>query len=80
MVTQAIENPHIDYQSQLFDTNQNTFSKKFCKYVEGLHKDRTGIAPLKVNKTIIYEGKDKAEEPNDQFFSVFTEKDVSYIP
>ena len=37
-VTQAIENDHVVYQSQLFDT---TVSKKFWKYIKGLYMQRS---------------------------------------
>ena len=47
-VIQAIEDAHGDYQEQLFDTESNTVSKEFWKYIKGLCKDRTGVASLKV--------------------------------
>ena len=69
-VTQAIENAHGDYQQQLFDTKSNTVSKKFYK------NDHTGVASLKVNGFTI-QGQ---RILNNQFFSVFTEENISYIP
>ena len=43
-------------------------------------KDRAGIAPLKFNGMTISSSEDKAEVLNNQFYSVFTDEDISHIP
>ena len=55
-------------------------SKKFWKYVKSLCEDRTGIAPLKFNSMTVSSSEDKAEVLNNQFYSVFTDEDISHIP
>ena len=45
-----------------------------------MRKDRAGIAPLKFNGMTISSSEDKAEVLNNQFYSVFTDEDISHIP
>ena len=79
-VAQAINNAHTDCQGQLFETSFNTISKKFWKYVKSLRKDCARIALLKCNGMTINSSEDKAEVLNNQFYSVFTDEDISHIP
>ena len=46
--------------------------KRFWQYIKSTRKDYTGVATLKVNGTIINVPKEKADQLNKQFESVFT--------
>ena len=43
----------------------------------GIHRDNTGVAPLKHQNSLISNPHDKAKILDDQFYSVFTHEDLS---
>ena len=54
------------------DNEPTSGMKRFWQFVKSKRKDRTGVATLKVNGNSISNPKDKANELNKQFESVFT--------
>ena len=55
--------------------------KKFWNFIKHQRTDHSGVAPLKVNGSLITDPLMKAEALNDQFQSVFTrESDLDNIP
>ena len=57
-------------------------TKPFWRYVKSLHRDNSGISPLKQDGKLHNDSKDKAEILNNQFKSVFTvtQPSASEIP
>ena len=80
LLIQCIKHSHTNYQNRLFD-NEGHASKNFWKYVKNLRKDRVGVSPLKVNgKVLDLDGAEKADALNNQFYSVFTNGDLTNLP
>jgi len=79
-ITQEVNKAHANCQCQLFENNTHTISKRFWKYIKSLHKDHIGVPPLVTNEITISKSKDKAETLNQQFYSVFTDEDLSSVP
>ena len=82
-VTQEISKAHTNYQTQIFENNTCTVSKRFWKYVyiaKELTKDHVGFPPLTTDGVTTSKSKDKADILNHQFYSVFTDEDLSSIP
>ena len=50
--------------------------KRFWNYIKSLHKDSTGIAPLKDKGSLFNVSKGKADILNRQYQSVFTHEDT----
>jgi len=71
-----IKRSHTSYQNRLFD-NEGHVSKHFWKYVKNLRKDCVGVSPLKLDGKILIE---KANALNNQFYSVFTNEDLTNLP
>ena len=57
------------------DNDHTPKQKRFWNYIKSLRKDSTGIAPLKDNGRLFNTSKDKADIPNRQYQSVFTQED-----
>ena len=55
-------------------------TKPFWRYINGIKKYNTRIAPIKSEGKLFSDSKDKAELINKQFQSVFTQGDKSAIP
>ena len=79
-VTQEISEAHTNYQTQIFENNTCTVSKRFWKYIKSLRKDHVGVPPLTTDGVTTSKSKDKADILNHQFYSVFTDEDLSSIP
>ena len=54
--------------------------KRFWSFIKSLRKDNCGVAPLKENKKVHADLKDKANILNKQYESTFTREDTSNIP
>ena len=54
--------------------------KKFWTYIKSLRRDNTGVAPLKDQGILYSSAKDKANILNQQYYSVFTQEDLTNIP
>ena len=79
-ITKDIRTAHSRYQCQLFDSDSNTTSKKFWKYIKSLRKDHVGVSTLSSGDKQIIDSFEKAELLNKQFHSVFTNENLSDIP
>jgi len=55
-------------------------NKNVWKYIKTLCKDDTGIPPLRLNNELITSAQEKADALNNQFYSIFTDEDLSDIP
>ena len=78
-ITADINYSHTNYQNQLFNSKGHV-SKRFWKYVKSLRKDRVGVSPLKIDGKDIINGAEKADMLNNQFYSVFTNEDLTNFP
>jgi len=80
-ITADINYSHTNYQNQLFN-NKGHVSKRFWKYVKSLWKDHVGVSPLKMDGKDVINGAEKAESDtlNNQFYSVFTNEDLTNFP
>ena len=54
--------------------------KRFWKYIKSLQKDCVGIPPLTTDGVTTSKSEDKADILNCQFYSVFTDEDLSSVP
>ena len=79
-ITRLIRESHRKYQNKMFSDNGSVNKKKFWRYVKTLRRDIHGIAPLKVDNSLVHHSEGQAEILNKQFQSVFTEADLSSIP
>jgi len=75
VINNEIKHRQESYQNNLFD-GENA-KKKFWKYIKTLRKDSTGIPPLRLKNQLITDAQEKADALNDQFYSVFTDEDLS---
>ena len=50
------------------------------KYIKNLQKYRVEISPLKFNGRVLVDGAEKANVLNNQFYSVFTNEDLTNLP
>ena len=73
-ITQEISEAHTNYQTQIFENNTCTISKRFIK---SLQKDYVGIPPLTTDGVTTSKSEDIL---NCQFFSVFTDEDLLSDP
>ncbi|XP_072042974.1 uncharacterized protein [Amphiura filiformis] len=68
----------------LEDSNQESptpyVNKKFWGHVKNLKRDGTGVATLQVDGKEMVSGKDKANALSNQYCSVFTTENLSFIP
>ena len=79
-ITSDTKTSHTNYQNRLFD-NEGQVSKKFWKFVKNLRKDRVGVSTLKLDDKILGDGTEKANTTlNNQFYSVFTNEDLTNLP
>ena len=77
-----------NYINQLIEpiNDENTSAggnqKRFWNYIKTLRRDTTGIQPLKSRHTgkLVASPEEKANILNEQYKSVFTEEDTSFIP
>ena len=76
-ITQEISQAYTNYQTQSFENNTCTVSKRFWKYIKSLRKDCVGIPSLTTDGV---KSEDKADILNHQFSSVFTDEDLSSVP
>ena len=76
-ITQEISEAHTNYQTQIFENNTCTISKRFIK---NLRKDYVGIPPLTTDGVTTSKNEDKADILNCQFFSVFTDEALLSVP
>ena len=76
-ITRKIDEAHKVYQEKLFDCDTNSGHKNFWRYIKSLRRDNTGVAPLKHGSSLTSDPHDKAKILNNQFFSVFTQEDLS---
>ena len=72
-ITQEISQAYTNYQTQSFENNTCTVSKRFWKYIKSLQKDCVGIPPLTTDGVTTSKSEDKADILNRQFYSVFTD-------
>ena len=79
-ITRLIRESHRKYQNKMFSDNGSVNKKKFWRYVKSLRRDIHGIAPLKVDNSLVHHSEGQAKILNKQFQSVFTEEDLSSIP
>jgi len=49
-------------------------------YIKTLHKDSTGIPPVRLNNQLVTDAREKADTLNNQFYSAFTDEDLSALP
>ena len=70
---------HNNYVLSLLDSH-NKCTKKFWKYIKGLHKEQISINTLHLNGEIHTDSEIKANILNNQFVSVFTEEDRLPLP
>ena len=72
----------IDNIIEVGDPDQEEQPKQimFWPYIKSLRKDSSGIAPLKENRTLHANPKDKADILNRQYESTWTKEDKSNIP
>ena len=78
-ITQVISEAHTNYQTQIFENNTCTVLKRFWKYIKSLRKDCVGIPPLTTDGVTTSKSEDKANILNHQFYSVFTDEDLSSV-
>ena len=62
------------------DQEHQPKQKRFWAYIKSLRKDSSGIAPLKDNRTLHANAKDKADILNRQYESTWTREDNTSIP
>jgi len=79
-VTTLIRESHKNYQNKMFSNDSGINYKKFWKYIKTVRKDSHGIAPLKVDNSLVHHSEGQAEILNKQFQSVFTKEDLSDVP
>ena len=77
-INNDIKHRQESYQNNLFD-GENA-NKNFRKYIKTLHKDNTGIPPLRLENQLITDAQEKADALNNQFYSVITDEDLAEIP
>ena len=57
------------------------YPKIFGNFVNNLRKDRVGVSALKLDDKILGDGAEKANTTlNNQFYSVFTNEDLTNLP
>jgi len=77
-INNEIKCRHEAYQNNLF--NGENANKNFWKYIKALRKDPTGNPPFRLQNQLVTDAKEKADALNNQFYSVFTDEDLSDIP
>jgi len=78
-ITLDIKRSHTNYQNKLFDIEGHV-SKNFWEYIKNLWKDCVGVSPLKLNGKVLVDGAEKADALNSQFYSLFTNEDLTNLP
>ena len=77
-ITNLIHESHSKYQNKMFSNNGGMNYKKFWRYVKTICKDTHGIAPLKVENSLVYHSEDQAEILNISI--CFYQENLSNIP
>ena len=72
-------NAYNNYIKGLVDSNGDV-SKRLWNYIKSQRKDHCGVAPLKVDDSIINDISTKAQVLNDYFSSVFTAETEETLP
>ena len=78
--TQEISEAHANYQTQIFEDNTCTVSKKFGSTWKAYEKIMLDIPPLTTGGVTASKSEDKADILNCWFYSVLTDEDLSSIP
>jgi hypothetical protein len=76
----ALNKSRWDYIHNELGSSVKEDPKSFWTFINSLRKENNGVADLKVDNRLLTDSKDKAEALNNQFCSVFTQEDKTYIP